>query len=94
MSTATNQRYKFVIMPSPALHIWGDGTLSNFYDYACTWKGCVGQQVIAKIAYDYITGRKGRWSYAEKYVCQKHLDQWLKKNPNAKEIKDLHWGKL
>jgi len=46
---------------------------------------CRGKQIVAQIGYDYITGRAGRISDAQKIVCQEHLDKWLKKNPTAKE---------
>jgi len=87
MSSATNYRYQKVNKPAPSHFKLFDGTISKSYMDACTWKGCEGQQIVAVIAYDYITGKKGRWSYAEKFVCQKHLDQWLKKHPEAQEIK-------
>jgi hypothetical protein len=89
-----NQRFrKLTDVPAPKLHVWGDGTEANWYDHDCGWMKCNGKQIVAQIAYDYVTGRAGRISYAQKTVCQEHLAKWLKKNPGAKESSpaDYKW---
>ena len=47
--------------------------------------------MVAQIAYDYITGRQGRISDAQKVVCKEHLEKWLKTNPSAKELEPIEY---
>ncbi len=88
MSSAMNHRWrKLLNTPTPELHTYGDGSKAAWCDYECTWAKCHGRQVVAQIGYDYITGRAGRITDAQKVVCQEHLDRWLKKHPTAREAK-------
>jgi hypothetical protein len=76
---------------------YGDGRPApGFYDHECTWNKCSQKQIVAQVAYNYVTGRGGRVTDARKRVCQAHLDQFLKTNPTATESEPVayeNWDK-
>lgn len=73
-----------------------DGTPAIYYHHECSARGCHGKQIVACIMNDYVTGRAGRVSDRRQYVCQAHLDAWLKRHPEAKQRPDCKWdgGKI
>ena len=86
MAGFNHRWYKVLDYPAPIQKEWG-------WDNNCCARQCRGQQVVALAIYDYITGRRGRVSDRRQYLCQAHLDAWLKKNPEAKQGLDLRWNK-
>ena len=82
MMGAFNHRWRAIPdAPAPVKEQLSVGT---YWKHVCGRPKC-HEQIVAQVAYDYITGRSGRVSDAQKYVCAAHLAKFLANTPHARK---------
>jgi hypothetical protein len=70
----------------------GYGERSYWRD-VCSRPRC-HEQIVAMTSHRYVTGRRGRVTTARRLVCERHLQLWIGKNPEAIQAPTVAWEKL